>query len=72
MSYLRDEMVKLIEKLSKKNLYISPWSMQTNWGSNTLLEMYLKIVDDLVIFKNSGKCDWDFVINLSESDFPIK
>lgn len=37
-----------------------------------MLKMKLKVMEDLIKKKKSGEWDWDYVINLSESDFPVK
>jgi hypothetical protein len=34
--------------------------------------MQLRAFQDLAAMKGNGLWDWDFVFNLSESDFPIK
>ena len=72
MTYLKEEIDKIFDKLPKKNIHVSSWSMRVNWGTNAFLEMYLKVLKDLVKFKTEKIWEWDFVINLSESDFPIK
>jgi hypothetical protein len=48
------------------------WSMPTMWGGANLLDMHLKVMQELLQMKKDGKWNWDFVLNLSESDFPIK
>ena len=72
MDFLRGEINNLIKKSKKNNLALSLWSIQSSWASTNQLQMYLKALEDIVNLKKIGKWDWDFVINLSESDFPIK
>ena len=36
------------------------------------MSMFLKALKDLNDFKMNEKWMWDFVINLSESDYPLK
>jgi protein xylosyltransferase len=72
MDFLREEINNLIKKSKKNNLALSLWSIQSSWASTNQLLMYFKALEDLVNLKVTGKWDWDFVINLSESDFPIK
>ncbi len=72
MDFLREEINNLIKKSKKNNLALSLWSIQSSWASTNQLLVYLKALEDIVNLKNTGKWDWDFVINLSESDFPIK
>ena len=72
MDFLREEINNLIKKSKKNNLALSLWSIQSSLASTNQLLVYLKALEDIVNLKNTGKWDWDFVINLSESDFPIK
>lgn len=50
------------------NVAVTNWRMATIWGGSSLLQMLLKALDDVI--KKEWK--WDFFINLSESDYPIK
>ena len=72
MVYLRKRIADFITSTNKQNFFLAPWSMPTIWGGASLLKMHLKALDDLYQFKESGKWNWDFIINLSESDFPVK
>ena len=65
--YLRREVLKMIR--SFPNAAVAPWSMATIWGGASLLKMLLKCMEDLMAKKD---WKWDFFINLSESDYPIK
>ena len=40
------------------------------WGGASLLTMLLGCMRDLLT--NRGHWSWDYVINLSESDYPVK
>ncbi|XP_077865258.1 xylosyltransferase 1-like [Saccoglossus kowalevskii] len=51
------------------NVRLTPWRMSTIWGGASLLQMLLKCMQDLL---NMTDWYWDFFINISESDFPIK
>ena len=53
-------------------MHVAEWAMAPVWGGSTHMKVYLRALDDLVLFKNERKWIWDFVVNLSESDFPIK
>lgn len=65
----REFLKKEVKKLNHlKNVHISDWSMSTIWGGASLLEMHLKVMKELIDFK----WNWDYIINLSESDYPIK
>lgn len=84
MTFLREELVKLEKQLHAQQLYnlrVTDWSMKTLWGSPVLLQMHLRAMRDLLDMKSRGlKCqdgrvrkwNWDFLLNLSESDFPVK
>ena len=72
MIYLRSSIEMFIRKTNKTNIFMPSWSMKTSWGSSSLMNMFLKALKDLNDFKMNGKWMWDFVINLSESDFPLK
>jgi len=72
MVYLRNEMQTFIRETNKTNIFMPSWSIRTSWGSSSLMEMFLNALKDLTSYKKTGKWNWDFVINLSESDFPIK
>ena len=65
--YLRREVLKMIRNFP--NAAVAPWSMATIWGGASLLKMLLKCMEDLMSKK---EWNWDFFINLSESDYPIK
>ncbi|KAK2569055.1 Xylosyltransferase 2 [Acropora cervicornis] len=65
--YLRREVLKMIRNFP--NAAVAPWSMATIWGGASLLKMLLKCMEDLMSKK---EWKWDFFINLSESDYPIK
>ncbi len=69
---MRDEVASLIKFANRANIYMSSWTMPTIWGGANLLDMHLRAMQELLQMKLDGKWDWDFVLNLSESDFPIK
>ena len=46
--------------------------MQPIWGGASLVFMHLRAMKDLVEFKSTQEWNWDYVINLSEADFPLK
>jgi len=61
-----------LKKLKLKNVHVSDWSLATIWGGASLLQTYLRAMQELSDLKRNAQWDWQFVINLSESDFPIK
>ena len=72
MTLLRFELTQIIAKLNRTNMHVAEWAMAPVWGGSTQMNMYLRALEDLVLFKNEKEWNWDFVVNLSESDFPIK
>lgn len=52
------------------NVYIPRWQMTTIWGGSSLLQMLLRSLEDIEYKLSHWK--WDFFINLSESDYPLK
>lgn len=49
-----------------KNVIFAPSRYRTIWGGTSLLPMTIDAISQL------ARYNWDFLINLSESDFPIK
>ena len=72
MTFLQGELQDLFKELNRTNFYLTPWSIEGNWAGVSLLDMFMKGLEDLSRFKRENKWNWDFVINLSESDFPLK
>jgi len=52
------------------NVYFSSWRMATIWGGASLLQMLLTALTDLEEVLTDWS--WDYLINLSESDYPIR
>ena len=62
---------KMYEALSDyPNIYFPTWRMATIWGGASLLQMLLRALEDLEFVLTNWK--WDYFINLSESDYPLK
>ncbi|KAJ3615357.1 hypothetical protein NHX12_018924 [Muraenolepis orangiensis] len=51
------------------NVRVTPWRMATIWGGASLLTMYLRAMADLLAMRDWS---WDFFINLSAADYPIR
>ena len=64
--YLFRELLVLERTLP--NIRLARHRYATIWGGASLLQMLLTSMKELL---DSG-WEWDFVINLSESDFPVK
>jgi protein xylosyltransferase len=65
--YLYTELSKLAKKYH--NVRLVKNRMSTIWGGASLLQMLLMCMADLM---EMNDWSWDFVVNLSESDFPVK
>lgn len=66
--FLHKEMVRLSELLPNLRLVNQRYS--TIWGGASLLTMLLSAIKELLAMDDWT--DWDFVLNLSESDWPVK
>ncbi|XP_023153650.2 xylosyltransferase 1-like isoform X1 [Amphiprion ocellaris] len=66
-NYLHREVLSLAGRY--QNVRVTPWRMSTIWGGASLLTMYLRSMDDLL---NMADWSWDFFINLSAADYPIR
>lgn len=64
--YLYRELLKL--ESTFPNIRLSRKRFSTIWGGASLLEMLMNCMRELL----DSDWNWDFVLNLSESDFPIK
>ncbi|XP_069970502.1 xylosyltransferase oxt [Penaeus vannamei] len=65
--YLYGEMLKLEQQFD--NIQVSRYRLSTIWGGASLLTILLHCMEQVLLIKS---WKWDFVINLSESDYPIK
>ncbi|KAJ8925077.1 hypothetical protein NQ315_001249 [Exocentrus adspersus] len=65
--YLYRELLVLEKQLP--NVRLTRRRFATIWGGASLLEMLRSCMWELL---NIGEWRWDFVLNLSESDFPVK
>jgi protein xylosyltransferase len=52
------------------NVYFPTWRIATIWGGASLLQMLLRSLEDLEYILTNWK--WDYFINLSESDYPLR
>ncbi|XP_047505438.1 xylosyltransferase oxt isoform X1 [Pieris napi] len=66
----QDHLHRKLSSLEKQfpNIRLAPVRFSTIWGGASLLKMLLNCMKDFI---DLG-WEWDYVINLSESDFPIK
>lgn len=63
-SYLYRALVEQYD--GNANLLYASRRRNTIWGGTSLLQMYIDAFEDLRMY------EWDFLINLSESDYPVK
>ena len=66
--FLYEEVERLSERLPNLRLVRQRYS--TIWGGASLLTMLLSAIKELLEMEDWT--DWDFVLNLSESDYPVK
>lgn len=69
--YLFRELLVLTHKLPNHVKFMTN-RQGTIWGGASLLTVLLNGMKDLTNNARLWKWDWDYVINLSESDFPLK
>ncbi|CAH8584049.1 unnamed protein product [Schistosoma turkestanicum] len=67
--YLYTKVKSFIENYPS-NIYLTSTRFSPIWGGQSLLDMFLSSLKDLST--NMSDWEWDFVINLSESDMPIR
>lgn len=60
---------ELLEKQGYTNFHVSERQFPTIWGGSSLLDMFLYVIDWTL--SNSNFQHWDYIFNLSESDFPV-
>ncbi|KFD49350.1 hypothetical protein M514_09797 [Trichuris suis] len=65
--YMYREMLA-VQRLAGDNFHVTSRRYPTIWGGSSLLDMFLAVMDDLL----SLSSNWDYIVNLSESDLPLK
>ncbi|GFR58845.1 xylosyltransferase oxt [Elysia marginata] len=66
--FLYRELLSLQERLP--NVMLTQQRFSTIWGGASLLQAHLAFLTEL--FQERPSWDWDYYINLSESDYPVK
>ena len=61
--------MKAIESLFPDKIYVTPHRFATIWGGTSFLKMLIESFKAII---NKKEWEWDFVVNLSESDYPLK
>lgn len=64
--YMYRELLSLESKFS--NIRLARKRFSTIWGGASLLQMIMTAMQDIL----NSPWQWDYIINLSESDFPVK
>ena len=59
----------LLERQGYNNFHVSEQQFPTIWGGSGLLEMFLHVIEWTL--SNPNFKHWDYIFNLSESDFPV-
>ncbi|KAI6237426.1 Cyclin and Carbohydrate-binding WSC and Glycosyl transferase domain containing protein [Aphelenchoides besseyi] len=70
--YMQQEMIDIQELLQRQgitNFHVSDKRFPTIWGGSSLLEMFLYVIQWTLAHPAFQK--WDYIFNLSESDFPV-
>lgn len=71
------EMLKIENDLqidNKHNFHVMRNRFATIWGGTSLLELFLKVIAETKhanTSSNSIWAEWDYILNLSESDMPL-
>ena len=60
--------MKGLEPQFPENIYVTPKRWTTTWGGTSFLSMLTGCFKDML----QKPWKWDFVLNLSESDYPLK
>ena len=72
---MREKLKEFVQSINQthKNVRLADWAMHTIWSGPALLQTHLKAIQDLLeIRKRDADWNWDYLINLSETDFPTK
>ena len=72
LSQRSDYLYRQVREMVKPfpNVYVPTWRIATIWGGASLLQMLLRSIEEIETVLQEW--DWDFFINMSESDYPLK
>jgi protein xylosyltransferase len=59
----------MLGKQGYHNFHVTDEQFPTIWGGSSLLEMFLYVIKWTLAKSNFQQ--WDYIFNLSESDFPV-
>ena len=62
---------ELLER-NVSNIRVADWSLKPYWSGNTLLDLHLRGFQDLLSLRKNENWLWNYVMVISETDFPIK
>ncbi|CAD5222825.1 unnamed protein product [Bursaphelenchus okinawaensis] len=71
MHYEVMKIQELLESSGQNNFKVVQERFITIWGGTSLLDMFLDVVQKTLNGQIEGFDDWDFIFNLSESDYPV-
>ena len=64
---MHQELQDLLDRFD--NVRLTPWRLATIWGGASLQQMLIRAMEDADTMTD---WNWDFFVNLSESDFPFR
>ncbi|KRX39213.1 Xylosyltransferase oxt [Trichinella murrelli] len=67
-NHMYREMISLQKSISATNFHVLTRRFPTIWGGASLLKMFLSSADELLQLSS----DWEYLVNLSESDMPLR
>lgn len=69
-------MLRIQEELKARgftNFRVAQRRMSTIWGGSSLLELFLWVIAETLGDSARGQwSDWDYIMNLSETDMPLQ
>lgn len=69
--YLGLKLRQMLNETMLSNVIIADWSIEAIWLGPSLMDVHFRAFSELISLKRQGIWNWDYVINLSESDYPI-
>lgn len=73
--YLRAKLNQFQQKLIEnniRNVIVCDKPIKVTWGAASMLHMQLHVFKHLLELRATSEWDWDYMINLSEADYPIR
>ncbi|EDV27962.1 uncharacterized protein TRIADDRAFT_21022, partial [Trichoplax adhaerens] len=70
--YLCNKIRDFIDTRKERNIAVTSWNLEPMWGSSSFLDVLLRCMKDVLLLERFSEWKWDFYVNLSGSDYPIK